>query len=80
MALSPRGAGPGIAAIQAAIQRLGGTKMVYWWLVPAIGTPDHFIAFIPVLCELLIHYIVTLIKLLKPGGVKVVMAETIAMK
>lgn len=30
--------------------------------------------------ELLIHYIVTLIKLLKQGGVKVVMAETIAMK
>ena len=30
--------------------------------------------------ELLIHYVVTLIKLLKPGGVKVVMAETIAMK
>lgn len=30
--------------------------------------------------ELLIHYIVTVIKLLKPGGVKVVMAETIAMK
>ncbi len=30
--------------------------------------------------ELLIHCIVTVIKLLKPGGVKVVMAETIAMK
>ena len=30
--------------------------------------------------ELLIHYLVTLIKLLKPGGVKVVMAESIAMK
>lgn len=30
--------------------------------------------------ELLIHYFVTLIKLLKPGGVKVVMAETIVMK
>ena len=30
--------------------------------------------------ELLIHFIVTLIKLSKPGGVKVVMAETQAMK
>jgi len=30
--------------------------------------------------ELLIHYLVTLIKLLKPGGVKRVMAESIAMK
>jgi hypothetical protein len=30
--------------------------------------------------ELLIHFTVTFIKLLKPGGVKVVMAETIAMK
>jgi len=30
--------------------------------------------------ELLIHFIVSAIKLLKPGGVKVVMAETIAMK
>ncbi len=30
--------------------------------------------------ELLIHFIATVIKLLKPGGVKVVMAETIAMK
>jgi hypothetical protein len=30
--------------------------------------------------ELLIHYFITLIKLLKPGGVKVVMAESIAMK
>ena len=30
--------------------------------------------------ELLTHYFVTLIKLLKPGGVKVVMAESIAMK
>ena len=30
--------------------------------------------------ELLIHYLVTLIKLLKPGGTKVVMAESIAMK
>jgi len=30
--------------------------------------------------ELLIHYLVTLIKLLKPGGVKVVMAESIAIK
>jgi hypothetical protein len=33
-----------------------------------------------VLCERLIHFIATFIKLLKPGGVKVVMAETIAMK
>jgi hypothetical protein len=30
--------------------------------------------------ELLTHYLVTLIKLLKPGGVKRVMAESIAMK
>jgi hypothetical protein len=30
--------------------------------------------------ELLIHYLVTLVKLLKPGGVKRVMAESIAMK
>ena len=30
--------------------------------------------------ELLIHFIVTLIKLSKPGGVKVVMAEAITMK
>ena len=30
--------------------------------------------------ELLIHFTVTFIKLLKPGGVKVVMAETIVMK
>ena len=30
--------------------------------------------------ELLIHYLVTLIKLLKPGGVKRVMAESIAIK
>jgi hypothetical protein len=30
--------------------------------------------------ELLTHYFVTLIKLLKPGGVKRVMAESIAMK
>jgi putative transposase len=30
--------------------------------------------------ELLSHYFITLIKLLKPGGVKVVMAESIAMK
>ena len=30
--------------------------------------------------ELLIHFTVTFIKLLKPRGVKVVMAETIAMK
>ncbi len=30
--------------------------------------------------ELLIHLVVTFIKLLKPGGLKVVMAETIAMK
>jgi hypothetical protein len=30
--------------------------------------------------ELLIHYSATLTKLLKPGCVKVVMAETIAMK
>ena len=30
--------------------------------------------------ELLTHYFVTLIKLLKPGGVKLVMAESIAMK
>lgn len=30
--------------------------------------------------ELLTHFTVTFIKLLKPGGVKVVMAETIAMK
>jgi hypothetical protein len=29
--------------------------------------------------ELLIHFVFTFIKLLKPGGVKVVMAETIAM-
>jgi hypothetical protein len=29
-----------------------------------------------VLCERLIHFIATFIKLLKPGGVKVVMAET----
>jgi hypothetical protein len=30
--------------------------------------------------ELLIHFVATVIKLLKPGGVKVVMAETIVMK
>ena len=30
--------------------------------------------------ELLTHYLVTLIKLLKPGGVKVVMAESMTMK
>ncbi len=30
--------------------------------------------------ELLAHYLVTLIKLLKPGGVKRVVAESIAMK
>jgi hypothetical protein len=30
--------------------------------------------------ELLIHFVITVFKLLKPGGVKVVMAETIAMK
>ena len=30
--------------------------------------------------ELLIHFGTTVFKLLKPGGVKVVMAETIAMK
>jgi putative transposase len=30
--------------------------------------------------ELLVHYLVTLIKLLKPGGVKRVMVESIAMK
>jgi hypothetical protein len=30
--------------------------------------------------ELLIHFITTVMKLLKPGGVKVVMVETIAMK
>jgi len=30
--------------------------------------------------ELLIHFIISVIKLLKPGGVKVVMAETIVMK
>jgi hypothetical protein len=30
--------------------------------------------------ELLTHYFVTLIKLLRPGGVKRVMAESIAMK
>ena len=30
--------------------------------------------------ELLIHFVTTVIKLLKPGGVKVVMAETIVMK
>jgi hypothetical protein len=30
--------------------------------------------------ELLFHLVVTFIKLLKPRGVKVVMAETIAMK
>jgi len=30
--------------------------------------------------ELLTYYLVTLIKLLKPGGVKQVMAESIAMK
>jgi len=34
----------------------------------------------PEIFELFIHLIVTFIKLLKPGGVKVVMAETIAMK
>jgi len=34
----------------------------------------------PGIIELLIHLIVTVIKLLKPGGVKVVMAETIVMK
>jgi len=30
--------------------------------------------------ELLIHFVITFIKLLKPGGVKVVMTETIVMK
>jgi hypothetical protein len=30
--------------------------------------------------ELLIHFVVSAIKLLKPGGMKVVMAETMAMK
>ncbi len=30
--------------------------------------------------ELLIHFICTLIKQMKPGGVKVVMAETMTMK
>ena len=30
--------------------------------------------------ELFLHLVVTFIKFLKPGGVKVVMAETIAMK
>jgi hypothetical protein len=34
----------------------------------------------PETIELLIHFVVSAIKLLKPGGVKVVMAETIAMK
>jgi transposase InsO family protein len=34
----------------------------------------------PEAIELLIHFVVSAIKLLKPGGVKVVMAETIAMK
>ena len=34
----------------------------------------------PEIIELLIHLIVTFVNLLKPGGVKVVMAETIAMK
>ncbi|MEO2177131.1 MAG: integrase core domain-containing protein [bacterium] len=34
----------------------------------------------PEIIDLLIHLIITFIKLLKPGGVKVVMAETIAMK
>jgi putative transposase len=34
----------------------------------------------PEAIELLIHFVVSSIKLLKPGGVKVVMAETIAMK
>ena len=34
----------------------------------------------PEIIELFIHLIVTSIKLLKPGGVKVVMAETIVMK
>jgi hypothetical protein len=34
----------------------------------------------PEIFELLVHFIATVIKLLKPGGVKVVMAETIAMK
>lgn len=34
----------------------------------------------PETIELLIHFFVSAIKLLKPGGVKVVMAETIAMK
>ena len=34
----------------------------------------------PEAIELLIHFFVSAIKLLKPGGVKVVMAETIAMK
>jgi hypothetical protein len=34
----------------------------------------------PEIIELLTHYFVTLIKLLKPGGVKVVMVESIAMK
>ena len=30
--------------------------------------------------ELLVHLIVSLVRLLKPGGMKVVMAETMAMK
>ncbi len=30
--------------------------------------------------ELLIHFIFTLIKLMNPGGVKIVMAETLATK
>jgi putative transposase len=34
----------------------------------------------PETIELLIHFFVSAIKLLRPGGVKVVMAETIAMK
>lgn len=34
----------------------------------------------PEIIERLTHYFVTLIKLLKPGGVKLVMTESIAMK
>lgn len=34
----------------------------------------------PEAIELLIHFFVSVIKLLKPGGVKVVMAESIALK
>jgi putative transposase len=34
----------------------------------------------PEIIELLVHFVATAIKLLKPGGVKVVKAETIAVK